>query len=62
MADTFNYGRSELRKVPEDADRFGLVLSGTYEDQRKQGGHTRNIGLNKEQYDQVAALVISFNL
>jgi hypothetical protein len=61
MADTFNYGEHELKKVPADADRFGVKFTGVYEDGRS-GGETRNIGLTQEQFDELSALLISFNL
>lgn len=62
MPDEYNYAAFELAKLDADADRFGIRLDSRYYDSGKVGGQTRWLSLTPDQKDQVAALLISFNL
>lgn len=60
MANDFNYGACEFKKLDQDAERFHMsVRSDTTDDKSAQ---TRWIGLTPDQYRQVQALIVSFNL
>ena len=62
MAELFNYAQHELGKLDDGADYFGIVVDSAYHDSGKVTGTTRRMSLSKEQKDQIADLLISFNL
>lgn len=62
MADEYNHAAHELAKLDANADRYGIQLDSRYHNSGGIGGETRWLSLTPAQKDQVAALLISFNL
>lgn len=58
----YNHAAHELAKLDDAADRYGIQLDSRYTDSGGVGGETRWMLLTPDQKDQVAALLISFNL
>jgi hypothetical protein len=57
----YNHARHELRKLPDNADKYVVTISGRHHSGH-DGGTTHGMSLTPEQYAEVKALLISFNL
>ena len=62
MSADYNHAAHELAKLDDAADHYGIQLDSRYSDRGGIGGETRWMSLTPDQKDQVAALLISFNL
>lgn len=61
MPERLNYGASQLGRLDADADQYAVQVRSDNTVTNKSV-HTKFIGLSPEQYRQVEALIISFNL
>lgn len=57
----YNHARHELSKVTDAADKYVIKVEGRFYD-GVGGGETRGMSLTPEQYAEVKALLISFEL
>lgn len=62
MTTEYNHAASELAKLDDAADRYGIKLDSRYSDKGGIGGETRWMSLTPGQKDQIVELLISFNL